>query len=490
MPTDFPKADTIPMYEENLELLINGRWCQGSEGQTLPLQNPATGAVIATIPCASADDLDRALEASQRAFEDWKQLTAAQRWGYLSKAASLLEERMATLSRVLTQENGKSLQEANGEIQFCADAIRWYAEEGKRAYGRIIPARSPNVRQSVLREPVGPALGFAAWNFPAGNVALKIAAALAAGCSIIVKPSNETPGTAVGIARCFQDAGVPAGVIGLVFGPPGPISEHLIASPIPKKVSLTGSTPVGKHLQKLAAETLKRCTMELGGHAPVLVFADANLERTLDMLVASKFRNAGQVCTSPTRFFIHRSIYEAFIAGFVERTRRLVVGNGLEKGVNMGPLITERRLDNMDELVSDAVARGAQVLTGGSRLEREGFFFAPTVLRDVPDDALIMNDEPFGPIAPLTVFDEFDEVIQRANALPYALAAYIFTRDSTTAARASQAIEAGVVGVNHMSVHEAETPFGGFNESGYGHESGQEGLDAYLRTKMIADAHA
>lgn len=485
-----PTSDIATMYNENLELLIDGNWCQGSEGQTLPLQNPATGTVIAAIPCASTKDLDRALVASQRAFDEWKLLTAAQRWSYLSDAADLLEERKSELSRVLTQENGKSLQEASGEIQFCVDAIRWYAEEGKRAYGRIIPARNPKVRQSVLKEPIGPALGFAAWNFPAGNVALKIAGALAAGCSIIVKPSNETPGTAVGIVRCFQDAGVPAGVIGLVFGPPGPISEHLIASPIPKKVSLTGSTPVGKQLQKLAADTLKRCTMELGGHAPVLVFGDADLERALDLLVASKFRNAGQVCTSPTRFYIHRSIYEAFVAGFVERTERLVVGNGLEQGVVMGPLITERRLDNMDELVADAVSQGARLLTGGSRLDREGFFFAPTVLRDVPDSALIMQHEPFGPVVPLTVFDEYDEVIQRANSLPYALAAYIFTRDSGTAARASQAIEAGVVGINHMSVHEAETPFGGFNESGYGHESGLEGLDAYLRIKMIADAHA
>ncbi|RXF63977.1 NAD-dependent succinate-semialdehyde dehydrogenase [Pseudomonas syringae] len=476
------------MFNEKIELLIDGAWCLGSEGETLPLFNPATGEEIATIPCASIEDLDRALNATQRAFEEWKRLTAAQRWTLLSKAADLLEVRKPEISRVLTQENGKSLQEAIGEVQFCVDAIRWYAEEGKRAYGRIIPARNPLVRQSVLKEPVGPALGFAAWNFPAGNVALKIAGALAAGCSIIVKPSNETPGTAVSIVRCFQDAGIPAGVIGLVFGPPGPISEYLIGSPIPKKVSLTGSTPVGKMLQKLAADTLKRCTMELGGHAPVLVFEDANLERALDQLVAAKFKNAGQVCTSPTRFFIHRSIYEQFIAGFLERTKRLVIGNGLEQGVVMGPLITERRLDNMDTLVADAVAKGAKVLTGGSRLEREGFFFAPTVMRDVPDDALIMIDEPFGPLAPLTVFDTFEEVIQRANALPYALAAYIFTRDGTTAARASQAVEAGVVGINHMSVHEAETPFGGFNESGYGHESGLEGLDAYLRTKMVADA--
>src|ERR1700712_6104959 len=345
------------MYNEKIELLIDGAWRQGSDGETLPLLNPATGSEIALIPCASIEDLDRALNATQRAFEEWKQLTAAQRWTLLSKAADLLEIRKPEVSRVLTQENGKSLQEATGEVQFCVDAIRWSAEEGKRAYGRIIPARNPLVRQSVLKEPVGPALGFAAWNFPAGNVALKIAGALAAGCSIIVKPSNETPGTAVSIVRCFQDAGIPAGVIGLVFGPPGPISEYLIGSPIPKKVSLTGSTPVGKMLQKLAAETLKRCNMELGGHAPVLVFEDADLELALDRLVAAKYRNAGQVCTSPTRFYVHERLYEAFVAGFAERARRVRVGNGLEAGITMGPLTLEHRLDVMDRFVADAVQK-------------------------------------------------------------------------------------------------------------------------------------
>src|SRR6195952_5911393 len=475
------------MYNEKIELLIDGAWRQGSDGETLPLLNPATGSEIALIPCASIEDLDRALNATQRAFEEWKQLTAAQRWTLLSKAADLLDARKPEIARILTEENGKSLNEANGEVGFCVDAIRWYAEEGKRAYGRIIPSRNPLVRQSVLKEPVGPALGFAAWNFPAGNVALKIAGALAAGCSIIVKPSNETPGTAVSIVRCFQDAGIPAGVIGLVFGPPGPISEYLIGSPIPKKVSLTGSTPVGKMLQKLAAETLKRCNMELGGHAPVLVFEDAELDYTVDMLVAAKFRNAGQVCTSPTRFYVHTRIYDRFVARFVERTRGLIVGNGLDDGVQAGPMISERRLAAVHDLVLDAVQHGAKIGTGGKRLQRDGYFYAPTVLTDVPDSARIMHEEPFGPLAPITRFDTFDEVVQRANSLPFGLAAYVFTRDGSMAARASEALDAGQVGVNNTSVHEVETPFGGVNESGYGHESGIEGLDAYLRTKMISD---
>ncbi|RWB69974.1 NAD-dependent succinate-semialdehyde dehydrogenase [Mesorhizobium sp.] len=475
------------MYQEKLELLIDGQWTLGSEGNSHPLIDPATEEQIGSVPCASVQDLDRALEASARAFLGWKKTTAAFRWGVLSRAADLIETRKSLIARTLTMENGKSLREAEGELQFCADATRWYAEEGKRAYGRVIPAHSPDIRQTTLKEPVGPALGFAAWNFPAGNVTLKIAAALAAGCTIIVKPSDDTPGTAVAIGRCFQDAGVPAGALNIVFGPSAPISERLIASRIPKKVSLTGSTPVGKLLQRLASETLKRCTMELGGHAPVIVFDDADLDRAMDVLVAAKYRNAGQVCTSPTRFYVHENVYEPFIAGFVERSRKVVVGNGLEEGVQMGPLITERRLSIMDEYVEDAMSKGASLALGGERLERKGYFYVPTVLRDVPDSARGMNEEPFGPIAQVTPFSSFDEVIARANSLPYGLAAYVFARSGSLSAAASEALEAGVVGINHTAVHEAETPFGGVNESGYGAESGAEGLEAYLRTKMVTD---
>lgn len=475
------------MYAEKLEMLIDGEWVQASSGKTGALVNPADESEIGRVPHATAEDLDRALAGAGRAFRAWKTTTAAYRWDILSKAADLIEARKGDIARTLTLENGKSLAEAAGEVQFCADATRWYAEEAKRAYGRVIPARASGVRQLVMKEPVGPALGFAAWNFPAGNVTLKIAGALAAGCSIIVKPSDETPGTAVAIGRCFQDAGVPAGALNIVFGPSAAISEHLIASPIPRKVSLTGSTPVGKLLQRLASESLKRCTMELGGHAPVLVFDDANLEKALDVLIASKFRNAGQVCTSPTRFYVQRNVYEQFIAGFVERSRKIVVGNGIDAGTVMGPLITGRRLDLMDEYVKDAVAKGAAVALGGERLDRKGFFYAPTVLRDVSDDALVMTEEPFGPLAQIASFDTFDEVIERANSLPFGLAAYAFTTSMTTAANAGEALEAGVVGINHTSVHEAETPFGGVNESGYGAESGAEGLEAYLRTKMVSE---
>ncbi|MFT9159465.1 MAG: NAD-dependent succinate-semialdehyde dehydrogenase [Acetobacter sp.] len=475
------------MYQEKIALLIDGEWRQGATDKTTPLYNPATGTELAQVPHADVSDLDHALHASARGFAVWKRKTAIERGAILTRAADLMETRKETIARTLTLENGKALAESIGEIQFCADATRWYAEEGKRIYGRIIPARTAATRQMVFREPVGPALGFAAWNFPAGNVALKMAAAFAAGCSIIVKPSDETPGAAVAIGRCFQDAGLPNGVLNIIFGPPAPISEHLIASPIPKAVSLTGSTPVGKLLQKLAAATLKRCTMELGGHAPVIVFEDAKIESALDALVAAKYRNAGQVCTSPTRFYVHSSLYEAFVEGFVERCKHVVVGNGLEPETQMGPLITRHRLDLMDAYIQDAVQAGARIRAGGHRLDRAGNFYAPTVLSDVPDTARVMREEPFGPLALMTSFSTLDDVIERANSLPFGLAAYVFTTSVTTAAMAGSALEAGVIGVNSTSVHEAETPFGGVNESGYGSESGMEGLDAYLRTKFIAE---
>lgn len=475
------------MYGEKLEMLIDGEWIGAHARDNVPLSNPADGSELGRLPRATDEDLDRALEASGRAFKSWKKTTAASRWEILSRAAGLIEARKQEIARTLTMENGKSLAEASGEVQFCADATRWYAEEGKRAYGRIIPSRNLDVRQMAFKEPVGPALGFAAWNFPGGNVTLKIAAALAAGCTIIIKPSDETPGTAVAIARCFQDAGVPQGVLNVVLGPPAATSEYLIASRIPKKVSLTGSTPVGKLLQRLASETLKRCTMELGGHAPVIVFEDANLDKALDVLIASKFRNAGQVCTSPTRFYVHENVYERFVSGFVERSRRIVVGDGLQQGTQMGPLITERRLDLMDGFVRDAVSLGASVALGGERRGGKGNFYLPTVLRDVPDTAKVMNEEPFGPLAQLAPFKNMDEVIERSNALPWGLAAYVFTQSAAISATMSEELEAGVVGINHTSVHEAETPFGGVNESGYGAESGIEGLDAYLRTKFVAE---
>lgn len=475
------------MYPEKLELLIAGEWCQGSEGKQEAVINPATEEVIAQVPHASAADLDRALAASADGFKVWKKIPAAQRQKVMSEAANLMEQRVDKIARTLTMEMGKPLSESKIELGFAIEVLRWYAEEGKRAYGRMIPSRFPGVRQMVIKEPVGPACAFVAWNFPANNSMRKIAGALAAGCSILIKPSEETPGTSVAMARCFQDAGLPAGVLNVVFGVPDEVSRHVLGSWIPRKLSFTGSIPVGKHLQKLSADTLKRCTMELGGHAPVIVFDDANLEKALDDMVAFKFRNAGQVCISPTRFYAQESIYKEFVHGFTERVKKIKVGDGLDDGVTMGPLVGHRRLDIMDEFVSDAVSCGAKIEIGGQRLTNRGYFFAPTVLSNVNDDARIMTEEPFGPLAPISTFSSFDEVVERANSLPFGLASYVYTQDGAKAAAIEEELETGMVGVNHAAISTPESPFGGVNESGYGSEGGIEGLDAFLRTKFVTE---
>jgi succinate-semialdehyde dehydrogenase / glutarate-semialdehyde dehydrogenase len=475
------------MYQETIELLIDGVFRQGSENKSQPLLDPATGEQIATVPHASSADLDEALAAADKAFALWKNETAIARYKVMMKAADLIDERLETIARVLTMENGKPLAEARGEVAFSAEATRWYAEEGKRAYGRIVPGRVPGQRQMVYKEPVGVVAAFAAWNFPASNTIRKIAGALAAGCSIILKTAEETPGTAVAFARCFQDAGLPKGVLNLVFGVPDEVSRHLLASPIPRKVSLTGSTAVGKLLQKRAADTLKRTTMELGGHAPVLVFADADVDHAVATLAVAKFRNAGQVCTSPTRFFVHESIADAFAKGLASKADALKLGNGLEPDTQMGPMIAPRRCDAIDSLVQDAVTKGADLLAGGKRIDGPGNFYAPTVLSNVPADARIMSEEPFGPVAAITAFSTFDEAITRANSLPYGLASFVFTKDGATARDTEMALNAGLVGVNHTMISTPETPFGGVNESGFGSESGIEGLEAFQRTKFVSE---
>ncbi len=475
------------MYEEKLELLIAGEWCQGSEGKTEALLNPATEETIAQVPHASAADLDRAINSSLDGFKVWRATPAADRQVIMEKAARLMEDRMDSIAKTLTLEMGKPLAESKVELGFVIGVTRWYAEEGKRAYGRLIPARAPGVRQMMVKEPVGPCCAFVAWNFPGTNFIRKVAGALGAGCSMLIKPSEETPGTAVALARCFQDAGLPPGVLNMVFGVPDDVSRHVLGSWIPRKLSFTGSIPVGKHLQQLAAETLKRCTMELGGHSPVIVFNDADIDSALDAMAGFKFRNAGQVCISPTRFYVQEDAYKPFVKGFTERAKALKIGNGLDDGVTMGPLIADRRLEVMDTFVNDAKDKGAKIETGGQRLTNQGYFYAPTVMSDVPDDAKIMIDEPFGPVAPITPFKNYDDVVERANSLPFGLAAYVFTNDGAKAAAIESELEAGLVGVNHPMISTPESPFGGVNESGYGSEGGIEGLDAFLRTKFITE---
>lgn len=475
------------MAYEKLELLIGGKWTAGTSGKTEPVVNPATEEVLGHLPHASADDLDAALAASREGFAVWRGMTALARQQIMEGAARLIEERKDQIAENLTLEMGKPLVEAKMELDFVLGVLRWYGEEGKRAYGRLVPPRMPGMRQMVLSEPVGPVAAFVAWNFPGVNVIRKVAGALGAGCSIIIKASEETPATCIAIARAFQDAGLPDGVLNVVFGVPDDVSRHVLASRIPRKLSFTGSVPVGKHLQKLAADTLKRCTMELGGHSPVMVFDDVDVQKTVQAAIGSKFRNAGQVCVSPTRFYIQEKVYEEFTDAFAKAASEIKVGNGMDEGVTMGPLIGERRLGVMQSFVDDAKEHGAEVMTGGQRLGNQGYFYAPTVLKDVPEDAMIMNEEPFGPVAPMASFSDFDELLERANKLEFGLASYAFTNDGARAAKLGDQIEAGLLAVNSFMVSTPETPFGGINESGYGSEGGIEGLDAFLRTKFVTE---
>ncbi len=475
------------MYTE-LGLFIGGKWANGGGRKVDPVINPANEKTLAELPHATKADLDDAVESAKKGFATWRKMSAWDRGGIMCKAADLIRQRAEYIGKILTQEQGKILAEAMGEVGAAADVIQWMGEEGKRAYGRIIPTRLPGTRQMVMQEPVGIVAAFTPWNFPAITPARKMAGALGAGCSLIIKASEETPGTAIEMARAFADAGLPAGVLNLVFGIPGEISEHLIAKPEIRKISFTGSIPVGKHLAKLAADTMKRVTMELGGHSPVIVFDDVDPEKTADMAASGKFRNAGQVCISPTRFYVQENSYKKFATRFTEKAKGLKLGDGLDKETRMGPLANARRLDAMTNIVADCQTRGGKLASGGSRHGNQGFFFEPTVVTDLPDDSKIMTQEPFGPVAPIIPFKTFDEVVTRANSLPFGLAAYAFTNNTKTATAIGDALESGMVGINTFSISMAETPFGGIKESGYGHEGSVEGLEAYTVKKYIAQA--
>jgi succinate-semialdehyde dehydrogenase/glutarate-semialdehyde dehydrogenase len=473
------------MYTD-LALFIDGQWLNGAGRKGEDVLNPATGKTLAHLPHASSADLDTALAAAAKGFAAWKAISAYERAKIMRKAADLLRERHDHVAKVMVQEQGKVYPEARAEVLGSAEIIEWYAEEGRRSYGRIVPGRQKGVRQLVIQEPVGIVAAFTPWNFPTLTPVRKIAGALAAGCSIILKASEETPGACVELVKCFADAGLPAGVLNLVFGVPANVSEHLIGSKSVKKISFTGSIPVGKHLAGLAAKGMKKATMELGGHSPVVVFADADAEKAADTIAAFKYRNAGQVCISPTRFYVQEDSYKKFLARFTEYAKGIKLGDGLEKGVSMGPLANPRRLDAMESFVNDAKARGGKIVTGGSRHGNQGYFFQPTVVTDVPDDSKIMTEEPFGPVAPIVPFKTFDEVVERANSLPFGLASYAFTSSATTAAAIGDAMQSGMVGVNSVAISTPETPFGGIKESGYGSEGGIEGLQAYMNTKFIS----
>ena len=473
------------MYPDT-QLFIDGKWRPARLGGLLPVRNPATGATIGQVACAQTEDLDEALDATQRAFQQWRRVPAFQRYQILRRAATLLRERIDTIAPLLTMENGKTLTEARGEIASSADNIDWFAEEARRTYGRVVPARAEGVYQLVVKEPVGPVAAFTPWNFPINQTVKKIGPALAAGCSLIVKAPEETPAAVAELVRAFADAGLPPGTLNLVYGVPSEISAYLIPNPIIRKISFTGSTTVGKELAAMAGRHMKRATMELGGHAPVLIFDDADIELAARTMVASKFRNAGQVCISPTRFLVQDGVFDRFLQLYSDGAKALRVGNGLEDGMQMGALANSRRTQAMEALVGDAASQGARLTAGGHRIGAKGEFFEPTVLADVPTQARIMNEEPFGPVAIINRFNTLDDGIREANRLPFALASYAWTCSQRTAHALGAGIEAGMLTINHVGLGLPEVPFGGVKDSGYGSEGGIEALDAYTNSKLIS----
>lgn len=465
-----------------LKLLIDGQW-RTRPGE--PVLNPADGSVLGTVPHATIGDLDEALAAAARGFKVWKRMAPAKRAAIMLKGAQLLRERADSIALALTLEQGKPLAQSHAEIVRTCDILEWDAHEGRRVYGRVIPSQE-GMRHTVLRQPIGVVAAFSPWNFPISSPARKIGGALAAGCSIILKASEETPAGAVMLAAALTDAGVPAGVLNLVFGNPAQISAHLIANPVVRLISLTGSVPVGKLLAEQAARYMKPTIMELGGHAPVIVCEDADPLVAAKASVIGKSRNAGQVCVSATRFFVHEKIYDEFCKAFANQAAAIKIGSGLDPDTQMGPLVNERRVTAIESLVNNAVEKGATVLTGGKREGTTGFFFPLTVLSDMPSDALAMHTEPFGPLALITKVQSVEEAIELANEVPYGLAAYAFTSSAKNADLLARELECGNLSINHFVASLAETPFGGVKESGYGREGGVEGLEGYTVVKNVS----
>jgi succinate-semialdehyde dehydrogenase/glutarate-semialdehyde dehydrogenase len=477
---------TTPASYPDTRLLIDNQWRDAAGGKTLDVLNPATGERIGRVAHASTADLDLALAAAQRGFDAWRWVPANERAVLMRTAARLVRERADPIARLLTMEQGKPLAEARMEVMVGADIIEWFADEGRRVYGRIVPPRNLAVQQHVLKEPVGPVAAFTPWNFPINQIVRKLGAALATGCSFLVKAPEETPASPAALLTAFVDAGLPPGAVGLVFGDPAEISSYLIPHPVIRKVTFTGSTAVGKELAALAGRHMKRVTMELGGHAPVIIAEDADVALAARTTGAAKFRNAGQVCISPTRFLVHRSVRDEFVRALVDHAQKLKLGNGLDDGTTLGPLANARRLTAIDKLVGDASRRGAKVLSGGERVGAAGNFYAPTVLNDVPIDADVFNQEPFGPVAAVRAVDSLDEAIAESNRLPYGLASYAFTRSIRNAHLLAQRLEVGMLWINQSAAPSAEMPFGGVKDSGYGTEGGPEALEAYLVTKSVS----
>jgi succinate-semialdehyde dehydrogenase/glutarate-semialdehyde dehydrogenase len=477
-------------YPKDVLLHIDGKWRPAASGLRLDIVNPATEAVLGSLAHAGTVDLDEALAAAAKGFEIWRRVSAFERSKLMRKAAGLLRERNEIIATLLTLEQGKPIEEARMEAFAAADVIDWFAEEARRVYGRVVPARAEGVSQIVTKEPVGPVAAFTPWNFPINQTVRKLSAAIAAGCSIIVKGPEETPASPAELIRAFVDAGLPAGVVNLVYGTPAEISGYLIAHPVIRKVSFTGSTAVGKQLASLAGLHMKRATMELGGHAPVIVLPDADIDRAVRSMAGAKFRNAGQICVAPTRFLVAEKVYDEFVERFSDAARAIQVGNGLDAGTTMGPLANPRRVQAMEELTQDAVRQGAKLATGGKRVGNAGYFFEPTVLSHVPRAARAMNEEPFGPMALTVPVADLDEALVEANRLNYGLAAYAFTRSASSSAKLASGIAAGMVSINHYGLAFPEVPFGGINDSGHGTEGGADALEAYVNTRFVTSLHA
>jgi succinate-semialdehyde dehydrogenase / glutarate-semialdehyde dehydrogenase len=467
-----------------LYMIIDGERVAAGDRRTHRVINPATEETLGELPLATAADLDRALDTAARGFKIWRNSTPQERAAVLQGAARLLVERQEDIARAATMEQGKPLAETRIEVMMVVGLFNFYAGECQRVYGRAL-VRPAGMRSTVTHEPVGPVATFAPWNFPIGNPGRKLGAPIAAGCSVILKAAEETPASALAVVQALLDAGLPKEVAQAVFGVPDEVSRHLLGSPIIRKLSFTGSTVVGKHLAKLAADDMKRTTMELGGHGPVLVFDDVDVDAVLNVTVPQKYRNAGQVCVSPTRFIIEDAVYDRFVSGFAERAKAIKVGNGLNADTQMGPMANPRRPDAIEAMIGDAVAKGAKLHTGGERIGNQGYFYSPSVISDVPLDAIMMNEEPFGPLAIMNRFGGEDEMIAEANRLPYGLAAFVWTRDAVRQKRIAREIETGMLGINTAMIAGADSPFGGVKWSGHGAEDGPEGLMACMVTKAV-----
>jgi succinate-semialdehyde dehydrogenase/glutarate-semialdehyde dehydrogenase len=478
--------DGESMAEYFTPLIIDGQDCGGDPVRRIPIENPADESIVGYLARASQGDMDRAIAAAQRGQAAWSAVNPHDRGKLLRKAAAALRAGAGETARRITLEHGKPLAEALGEINLCAETIDWFAEEARRSYGRVIPWRVSGVVPMVIREPVGIVAAFTPWNLPMLQVARKIAAGLAAGCAFIVKGPEEAPAGPVALVRAFLDAGLPSGALNLLFGDPAEISSYLVPHPAIAKISFTGSVPVGKQLAAMAGLHMKRATMELGGHAPAIICADADPVAAARALLPGKIRNAGQTCISPTRFIVHRSHYTRFIETFTPLLSATNVGNGMDEGVQMGPLVHARRLAAVDALVHDAVGKGARLMCGGQRLGNVGHFYAPTLLADVTPEMAVMNEEPFGPVAAVMPFDDLDEALVEANRLAVGLGAYAFAESAGTINRMSASIRAGMVRFNQLGAGGPELPFGGVGDSGYGWECGIEGLDAYLSSKLVS----